>query len=248
MTHKRIMVIVPVSNQSAQSFIPGFEQEISPVLSPDFSVEYVALDEGATPFIQTRTAELWNSQQILTKAIQAEKAGFDGIFVNCFGEPAVESLKEALSIPVVGGFAPAAMNAMMVANRFSIVTVVESVVPMLWDLARQQDIANHVASIRHADLPVDQLHDTDKLKQKLLEQSAIAIEEQGAQAIILGCTGMLEVHDYLCQALSRKYQRYIPVIAPVGSAIGMLQNLVNNQLKPSRLAYGEPTEVMPLYL
>ncbi|WP_260258599.1 aspartate/glutamate racemase family protein [Vibrio intestinalis] len=248
MTQKKIMVIVPVSNQSAQSFIPGFEQEISPVLSPDFSVEYVALDEGATPFIQTRTAELWNSQQILTKAIQAEKAGFDGIFVNCFGEPAVESLKEAVSIPVVGGFAPAVLNAMMVANRFSIITVVESVVPMLWDLARQLDVANHVASIQHANLPVNQLHDTEKLKQSLLEQSAIAIEQQGAQAIILGCTGMLEVHDYLSHALSSKYQRYIPVVGPVGSAIGVLQNLINNQLKPSRLAYGEPTEVMPLYL
>jgi allantoin racemase len=240
---QKIMVIIPIAADSAEAFMPGFETEINAAISSDFEVTYKSLPGQATPFIQSRTAEFWDTFGIIEIAQQAQKEGFNGIFVNCFGEPGVEVLKEIVDIPVVGGFYPAIANAMMVSSRFSIVTVLPSVVPMLWTLARQMGVTSSIASVREVGLSVNQLEDTDLLKQKLLEQSIIAIEQDGAEAILLGCTGMLEVNQWLANELETYFNgQYVPVVAPVGSAIGALQNLIKNNLSASRLAYYKPVE------
>ena len=240
---QKIMVIIPIAADSAEAFMPGFETEINAAISSDFEVTYKSLSGQATPFIQSRTAEFWDTFGIIEIAQQAQKEGFNGIFVNCFGEPGVEVLKEIVDIPVVGGFYPAIANAMMVSSRFSIVTVLPSVVPMLWTLARQMGVTSSIASVREVGLPVDQLENIELLQQKLLEQSIIAIEQDGAEAILLGCTGMLEVNQWLANELETYFNgQYVPVVAPVGSAIGALQNLIKNKLSASRLAYYKPVE------
>lgn len=242
-TKKKIMVIIPIAEGSAQEFMPGFETEINAVISSDFEVTYKSLSGYATPFIQSRAAEFWDTFGIIEIAQQAQKDGYSGIFVNCFGEPGVEVLKEIVDIPVVGGFYPAIANAMMVSSRFSIITVVPSVVPMLWTLARQMGVTSSIASVREVGLPVNELENIERLKEKLFEQSKIAIEQDGAEAILLGCTGMLEVNQWLAEELKSYFQKqYVPVVAPVGSAIGALQNLISNKLSASRLGYYKPVE------
>ena len=238
----KIKVIIPIRQSEAERFLSGFESEINQVIGSDFAVDYTALDSQATAFIQSRASELWDSRSIVELAIEAQKEGFSGVFVNCFGEPGVEVLKEILDIPVVGGFAPAMMNAMMVSSRLSIVTVVDSVVPMLWDLSRKMGLGNQLASVRKVDIPVTELTSDDLLVEQLVKESKIAIDQQGAEAIVLGCTGMLKVHQEVSSQLSDSYNRYVPVIAPVGAAIGILQNLIKNDLSASRLTYYKPTE------
>lgn len=242
MANYKIKVIIPIRQSEAEQFLPGFEKEINAVIGSDFSVEYVALKSQATKFIQSRASELWDSRDIVELALAAQYEGCAGVFVNCFGEPAVEVLKEVLDIPVVGGFSPAMVNAMMVSSRFSIVTVVDSVVPMLWDLSRQMGLTSQLASVRRVGIPVDQLTDNDTLITALVNESKIAIEQQGAEAIVLGCTGMLEVHNEVAAKLQQMYCCEVPVIAPVGAAIGVLQNLILNGLSASRLTYYTPTE------
>jgi Asp/Glu/hydantoin racemase len=113
---------------------------------------------------------------------------------------------------------------------------------MLWDLARQWGMANHLASVRQAGIPVEQLEDKDALKSALLAQSLKAVQDDQAEAIVLGCTGMLEVNQWLTSELETQLGRYVPVVAPVGAAIGMLQSLMSNQLRASRITYEPPTE------
>ncbi|NOI30379.1 hydantoin racemase [Vibrio coralliilyticus] len=242
MTEQRLLVIIPISEAGARPFIEAFKREIEPIRDPNVHVDYQALGDRATPFIQSRAAELWDGRDIARVALEAERDGYDGLFINCFGEPAVEAVKEIVDIPVVGGFAPAMMNAAMVSSRFSIVTVVSSVVPMLWDLARQWGMANHLASVRQAGIPVEKLDNKIELQQALLAQSLSAIRDDQAEAIVLGCTGMLEVNQWLTDALEDELGRYVPVVAPVGAAIGMLQSLMSNRLRASRITYEPPTE------
>ena len=82
---QKIMVIIPIAEASAEAFMPGFKSEIDAVISSDFEVTYKSLSGQATPFIQSRAAEFWDTFGIIEIAQQAQKEGFNGIFVNCFG-------------------------------------------------------------------------------------------------------------------------------------------------------------------
>ena len=53
------------------------------------------------------------------------------MFITCFGDPAVPAARELVDIPVVGGFEPAISTVLNLGERFSVVTVLENVVPMI---------------------------------------------------------------------------------------------------------------------
>ena len=58
-----------------------------------------------------------------------------------------------------------------------------------------------------------------------------AIDEDGAQAIVLGCTGMMAMRDSLEKRLG------VPVIEPYSAAIQFAASLVRMKLRQSRLSY-----------
>lgn len=70
----------------------------------------------------------------------------------------------------------------------------------------------------------------------LFEQSKMAIQNDGAQAIVLGCTGMVDVVNAVSSEL-KKIGLPAPVIDPSYAAITLLQSLVRCGLSQSRLTY-----------
>jgi allantoin racemase len=136
---------------------------------------------------------------------------------------------------VLGGFTPSILMAKAVSQRYSIVTVLPKVVPLLIDLERKAGITAEVVSNRVVDIPVDQLGKRKILLKKLFEQSELAVRE-GAQAIILGCTGMLRVAGDLQKLLAEK-DMPVPIIDPTQCAISMLEAMVRMKLLHSQVAY-----------
>lgn len=226
------MVIIPIVNTNVLSDVQG---EVGHVLAPDFCAEYVNVSKG-TCTIESRYAEFLNTQDIIELSKMAEAQGFDGIYVDCFGSPGVSIVRELVDIPVVGGFDGAVLMASSIAQRFSIVTVVPSVVPMLESQARDLGISGNVASVRNVNMPVQDLGDKTKLIAHLVEQSKLAIQNDGAQAIVLGCTGMVDVVNAVSSEL-KKVGLPAPVIDPSYAAITLLQSLVRCGLSQSRLTY-----------
>ena len=137
---------------------------------------------------------------------------------------------------MVGGFDGAVLMAMSIAQKFSIVTVVPSVVPMLEAQARDLGISSSIASIRNVNMPVQDLGDKTKLIAHLLEQSKQAIEQDGAQAIVLGCTGMVDVVDAVAEGL-KQANLPAPVIDPSYASVCLLQSLIRCGVSQSRLTY-----------
>ena len=226
------MVIIPIVNTSV---LDDVKNEVGHVLAPDFSAEYFNVSQG-TCTIESRYAEFLNTQDIIALSKEAEAQGFDGIYVGCFGAPGVSIVRELVNIPVVGGFDGAVLMASSISQKFSIVTVVPSVVPMLESQARDLGISDNLASIRNVNMPVQDLSDKTKLISHLLEQSKLAIQEDGAQAIVLGCTGMVDVVDAVSQKL-KLAGLPAPVIDPSYAAVTLLQSLIRCGLSQSRLTY-----------
>lgn len=241
MTKRKIKVIVPIARDAADKFMPKIKEEVEASLGAGFEADFEALYKRATHFIESRFDEFWDTGDIIKLSLQAEKDGYDGIFVDCFGEPGVDVVRELVNIPVVGGFMPPVATTLLIARRFSIITVVQSVVPMLRTLARDMGVEDNLVSIRQVDIPVDQLGNEEALKRAAYQQGVEAIAE-GAEALILGCTGMLGITEWLDKEFAEVLGKPAPVVAPTGTAIGMLQNLIENNLSQSRLTYFSPVD------
>lgn len=234
----KIRIIVPITDTQ---FNDGVKSEASSVAPPDMQIEVVNIQVGPAS-IESRFAEALAAPGILKLATEAQAQGFDGVFVDCFGEPAVSMVREKVDIPVVGGFEPAALLACLISRKFAIITVMPSVVPVIETLAKDLGVSGNITSVREVGIPVDELGDKDKLSRKLLEQARRAIRQEGAEAIVLGCTGMLDVAKQV-EGWLKELHEPAPVIDPTTAAITMLEALVRNKLAQSRLTYFPPPPV-----
>src|SRR3546814_16343666 len=100
----------------------------------------------------------------------------------------------------------------MLGHRFSIVTVLDSVVPMIDNPAKLYGMADKLASIRVIDIPVLALEsDPARLTQELARASLEAVESNGAPPIVLGCTGFLGCAGAIVLSLASKrpYLRFV---------------------------------------
>lgn len=233
----KIKIILPVISDVFDS---EAAKEAAQFAAPDTEFDVQHLDKG-TASIECAYDGMLASPDIVEKTIQAEKDGFDGVFIDCFGDYGVEAAREMVSIPVVGGFQPAALTANMISGIWSVVTVTASGIPMIRNLVRKLGIENNVASIRHIETPVLELTDKEMLERKLLKQIEKAVTGDGAEAIVLGCTGLMGLAASLAKE-SEKMGLPAPVVDPTAAAIGFLQLLHRCKLSASRITYQKPPE------
>jgi len=209
--------------------------------APDTTIDAVNLD-GGPENIECFYEEALAAPHIVEKVVQAEKDGCDGVFISCFGDPAVDASRDRVKIPVVGAFQPAVLTASLISVRWSIVTVSKNAIPYLWTLARKVGVESKIASIRRIDTPLISLMDEGLITERLLLQSEKAMDEDGAEAIILGCTGMGRVAQAIAQRLAAK-GKPIPVVNPTASAIGFLELFIRSGISQSPQTYLGPPPI-----
>lgn len=88
-------------------------------------------------------------------------------------------------------------------------------------------------------MPVLELHDKDKMIQKLIECSQQAINQDGANVIILGCTGngyfFIKFVAMIGVAAELQEKLKVPVIDPTLCALRFAESLVSMNLRHSKL-------------
>lgn len=209
-------------------------------LSSETKLESWAIEEGPA-CIECEYDEAMAQPAIITLAKKAEAEGFDGIFVDCFGDPAVRAVRECVNIPVFGGFEPVIHLSLGVADKIAIVTVLPDVIPMLRGSVARAGLQDRIVKILSVDIPVLDLQDRRKLLSALYDKSISAIKEYGAEAIVLGCTAMIDVAEELEAALKTAGFN-VPVLEAAQSALMMLELYAKMELKHSKLTYRTPRE------
>jgi len=231
----KIKIIVPLASDE---FNAGIKKEVDTVKAPDCSISIENLKKGPSA-IEGRYEAFLAGPDIVKIACKAQDQGYDGIFIDCFGDPLVPMVRELVDIPVIGGFGGAIMTANMISQKFSIINVLDRVVAMNQSLVRNYGMVENIASMPVIGIPVKELKDKKRLTKRLVAASLEAIEIHGAQAIVLGCTGMLDVANEVARTLKEK-GKPAPVIDPTTTAVTMLQSLIRNGLSQSRLTYFKP--------
>jgi len=234
----KILNLIPVIDTGF--WTSDMDDYIKKFLLPDTELVNGYLTGGPSS-IEGEYDEVLAGPGVVFKCIQAEKDGFDAIFVNCFGDPAVHAAREAVKIPVFGGFEPAVMYALGIADKIGIVTVLPQVVPLIRGNIAKAGLGDRLVSLRYVNIPVLGLHDLDDLVAGLVKESIKAIEEDGAEMILLGCTAMVGVKEQVEESLAEKGYDII-LIELAQAALVMLETFVRMGLTQSARTYMPPTD------
>ena len=173
---------------------------------------------------------------MLAEIRAGEARGIDAYVIACFDDPGLGAAREIARGPVIGICQAAVQVAMNIATRFSIITTLPRSVPIIEDLVASYGAAHHCRKVRSVDMPVLALEEAPKeAEERLVREIVRARDEDGAEAIILGCAGMSE----LCDRLREKTG--VPVIDGVTAAIKLAEALVGAGYQTSKVgAYNYP--------
>jgi allantoin racemase len=228
----RIKVIIP---NSSIEFRNSQIEERKKAAAPGNEVEVVCLSHGPVS-IEAAYDEALAAPFIIEEIKKAEKQGFDAISLDCAMDTVVRASREAVSIPVTSAGESSYLLALGLCSRFSVVTVLKSTAETIRENIRKYGFESRVASVRYAHIPVLDLADEKKALDGILKEAKIAIENEGAEAIVLGCTGMSSLTQRLQRSLG------VPVIDPAVAALKLAETYVGMGLSPSKVAYETPSE------
>lgn len=234
----KIRIITPVVSRRSRpsSSQDEYSERIKRLagLCSETEVDRVRIEKGP-PSIESRYDDAMATPEVLRLIKEAE--GVDGIVVNCFCDPGVKAGREITDIPVIGPCLASMLVASSICDRFSILTVLKEVTPAIEENARMYGLHEKLASIRDIEMPVLDLHkDEEKTLEALVKQGRKAIDEDGAQALILGCTGMTGMAEKLTKELG------VHVLDPLPTAVKLVETLASLRLTQSKLTYPVPPE------
>jgi allantoin racemase len=172
---------------------------------------------------------------LIQAIVAGEQAGADGAVIACFDDTGLDAARSAAAIPVVGICEAAIHLVSPLAHRFSVVTTLSRSIPPLEALAERYGVARR-CRVRAAEVSVLALEDrASGAVAKIEHEIVLALREDRAEAIILGCAGMTD----LAAEFAGKFG--VPVIDGVTAAVKMIEALAGIGLRTSKIgAYAAP--------
>jgi allantoin racemase len=185
-----------------------------------------------------RNLELTVDQALAVPAVlegvaRAEKDGYDAVMILCMTDPGLDACRELVDIPVVGTAQAACLTAVALGLRFSIVTLTAALEPLIERTARASGVnPQSLASVRSIGMSIPEMAgEPAKVFERLVAQGRLAVQQDGAHSIVLGCTGMAGIAAPLSSELG------VPVVDPNVAGLWLSQLMVSAGLKQSRQWY-----------
>lgn len=139
--------------------------------------------------------------------------GADGIIIGCFDDTALQRAADLSSCPVLG-IGQAAFHYCAMRNwRFGVVTTLAVSVPVIEANLIEYGLAHMCTGVRASNVPVLDLERRPAVAARaILPEVVNAVEQDGAQAVVLGCAGMVNVVSSIRGATD------VPIIDPIDCA------------------------------
>ena len=163
------------------------------------------------------------AHNVIKNIVEAEKSGFDAAVIGCALDPGLGESRELVKMPVIGaGEACLHMASMLTAGRISFLVGCRKHIPRLAEKARIYGFESRIASWRVLDVGVAQmLRDREATNAAVHREARAAVEEDGAEVVCLGCTGLVG------QAMGLQEELGVPVLDPVLIGIKMAEFQAN---------------------
>jgi allantoin racemase len=218
---------------------PRTQEAYAEAARSDTRITVVSLEWG-TASIESLRDEVLIAPGVVSRAVEAEKAGADAVIVDCMADPGLFAARELLEIPFVGPAQASMHLAAMLGHKFSFLTVFEQDVPAFEDLVARYGLSTRLASVRAFNIPVLSLEeDVDETVRVLVELAERTVKEDQAHVIVPGCTGLAGLAPQI-QAGLRERECEVPVLDPPSVALKLAEALVDLGQSHSKRTYQAP--------
>ena len=228
------MRILVVNVNTTESITETIAQQARAVASPGTEIV------GLTPYFGAESVE-GNFESYLAAIavmdrVMAYDQPFDAVIQAGYGEHGREGLQELLDVPVVDITEAAASTAMFLGHAYSVVTTLDRTVPLIEDRLKLAGLYQRCASVRASGMAVLELEeDPLAAMEAIVRQAELAICEDKAEVICLGCGGMAGLDEQIRQRTG------VPVVDGVTAAVTIAESLVRLGLSTSKIrTYATP--------
>jgi len=184
----KIQVINPFAGSE-----PSGPQNLAEIAAPGTEFEFVNIGERY-PLNNNQWLYFKHSCTAATidRAMQAEAAGFDAVFLSCNLDIGLYECRQMCTIPVTATLESAALVAHTMARRFSLLSVDYQNGQIQKMMLEQYQLDKGLASVRSFDIDANDLY-LDKnsetfIRDRVVETAKRAVEEDGAEVLLAGCT------------------------------------------------------------
>lgn len=228
------MRILVVNVNTTESITQTIAEQARSVASPGTEII------GLTPYFGAESVE-GNFESYLAAIavmdrVMAYDQPFDAVIQAGYGEHGREGLQELLNVPVVDITEAAATTAMFLGHAYSVVITLDRTVPLIEDRLKLAGLYQRCASVRASGMAVLELEEHPlAAMEAIVRQAELAIREDKAEVICLGCGGMAGLDERIRQRTG------VPVVDGVTAAVTIAEGLVRLGLSTSKVrTYATP--------
>lgn len=232
----KVKIVVPIPMDEA-GVANRASQLSGDMVAPGFDVDFVAVNWGAAlgdSYYDTMLMDM----SVFEAGLKAEEEGYDAVCIDTVSDSGMYALRSRLSIPVIGPGQAAIHAACMLGHKFSFITMWDEWFHLYRKILTEYKLESRCASLRsiktRPDLEELLAGKEEVIFKKLEEESLKAIEEDGADVIVLGSTTMHQSHAYLKDVLP------VPVVNPGQIAYKLCEVFLELGLSHSKKAFPAP--------
>jgi len=237
----KVLVIVPFAFDE-KGLANRRAQLASVALGPDMEFDFRGVKAGPA-LLDCYHDYVLADAALFEAGLSAEADGYDAVCIDTMSDSGMNALRSVLDIPVIGPGRASFMTALMLGNRFSVVTQWDGWIPLYRKGSQEYGVADRLASIRS----INVMPDVENLlggKEEVVFPKLVAcamrcIEEDGAEVILLGSTTMHQAHGHMAANLP------VPVINPGPLTYKLAECVLGLGLTHSRKAYPRPSVPKP---
>lgn len=231
------MKILVLNPNTSDMVTEKIKQAVVKVAAADVDVVVEKIEHGPE-VLESYYDEALATPYTIEKVKEANEKGFDAVIIAAFCDPGIEALKEISDIPVYGTEEGAFSAALLLGNKFSILTEKKHKESVKLQHVRKLGLESRCSGVRALGMGVVEIgEDEQKVKQRGIELARRMIEEDNAEVIIMGCASMAGYSKELEEILG------VPILDPVTVTYKMVEGLTALGVKHSKIGlFAKPAE------
>lgn len=231
------MKILVLNPNASEMVTKKIETAVRKVARKDVEVVVDKLPHGPE-VLESYYDEALATPYSIEKVKWANQEGFDAVIIAAFCDPGIEALKEISDIPVYGTEEAAFSAALLLGNKFAILTEKKQKESVKAQHVRKLGLESRFANVRALGMGVVEIgEDEEKVKQRGIELAQYMIDEDKAEVIIMGCASMAGYSQEMEAKLG------VPILDPVTVTYKMVEALTELGIKHSKIGlFARPAE------
>ena len=209
-----VMRIVVLNPNSSETVTAGIDATLEPLrLAGGPAIECATLTEGP-PGVES-DADVRAVAAPIARFVATREADAGAFVIACFSDPGLAEARRATRRPVLGMAACGVLTASALGVRFGVLSILEAATLRHQRYYEALGVRERLAGDRAVGIGVTGLADATRALDRLTATGRALRDEDGAEALVLGCAGMVRYREKLEDTLG------VPVVDPVQAAVGM---------------------------